>query len=193
METSLKYLMSNCSDFEEEESLLQSMGRQMGAIVDRTPKCSWACSKNEYRRKPLSEKRKKETFRDTVRACLSQDVLTTERIRAFSKRAREFICAYHVIHQEARSRENTTAQVDVTTDQNVAVPVKIEALAKQFKTHRCALDFDHGFVRAAIIKTEHSYVTDQIKKQRQYIHYYACLFSPKKIYYSSSIRLIVPL
>ena len=38
-ETSLKHLMSNCTDFEEEESLLQSMGRQMGVMIDRTPKC----------------------------------------------------------------------------------------------------------------------------------------------------------
>ena len=38
-ETSLKFLMSNCQDSEEEESLFQSMGRAMGVIVDRTPKC----------------------------------------------------------------------------------------------------------------------------------------------------------
>jgi hypothetical protein len=60
MNTSLKYLMANCTDFFEEESLLQSMGPQMGGIIDRTPKChpklvgegieySWACAKNKYR------------------------------------------------------------------------------------------------------------------------------------------------
>jgi len=63
LDTSLKYLMANCVDFEEEESLLQSMGTKMGVIIDRTPKChcelagegigySWGCAKNEYRRKP---------------------------------------------------------------------------------------------------------------------------------------------
>ena len=31
--------MTNCLDFEEEETLLQSMGRGMGVLVDRTPKC----------------------------------------------------------------------------------------------------------------------------------------------------------
>jgi hypothetical protein len=30
--TSLKYLMGSCKDFEEEESLLQLMGRKMGAL-----------------------------------------------------------------------------------------------------------------------------------------------------------------
>ncbi len=65
--------MSNCTDFEEEESLLQSMGRQMGVIIDRTPKChcemagkgveySWGCAKNAYRAKPIGEKRGKETY-----------------------------------------------------------------------------------------------------------------------------------
>ncbi len=38
-QTSLKDLLSSCMDFEEEESLLQSMGQRMGVLVDRTPKC----------------------------------------------------------------------------------------------------------------------------------------------------------
>jgi hypothetical protein len=38
-DTSLKLLMANCVDFEEEESLLQANGREMGVIVDRTSKC----------------------------------------------------------------------------------------------------------------------------------------------------------
>ncbi len=70
--TSLKYLLSSCKDFEEEESLLQSMGRKMGVLVDRTPKChcelagegieyAWGCSKNYYHRLPLKEKNQKKT------------------------------------------------------------------------------------------------------------------------------------
>jgi hypothetical protein len=54
---SLNHLMSSCVDFEEEESLLQANGRELGVLVDRTPKChcelagkgikySWGCSKN---------------------------------------------------------------------------------------------------------------------------------------------------
>jgi hypothetical protein len=31
--------MSNCLEYEEEETLLQSMGREMGILVDRTPRC----------------------------------------------------------------------------------------------------------------------------------------------------------
>ncbi len=58
--TSLKYKLSSCKDFEEEESILQSMGRKLGVLVDHTPKChcelagegieyAWGCSKIYYR------------------------------------------------------------------------------------------------------------------------------------------------
>ncbi len=40
MSTSLKYLMANCTDFNLEESLLQSIGHQMGAMIDRTQSVS---------------------------------------------------------------------------------------------------------------------------------------------------------
>ena len=52
-DTSLKILMSNCQDFKEEESLLQSMGRE-------GIEYSWG-----------SQKRGKKNFRAVVRKCLS--------------------------------------------------------------------------------------------------------------------------
>ncbi len=63
----LKSLMANCLDFEEEETLLQSMGREMGVLVDQTPKChfemagegieySWGCAKNSFRYVPVKRK-----------------------------------------------------------------------------------------------------------------------------------------
>jgi hypothetical protein len=62
--TSLKYLMGNCKDFEEEDSLLQLMGRKMGVLVNCTPQCHceltgkgieyfWGCAKNFYHCLPL--------------------------------------------------------------------------------------------------------------------------------------------
>jgi hypothetical protein len=53
----LKQILANCSNFEEEETMLQLMGRSRGVIVDQTPKChpelagegieySWGCAKN---------------------------------------------------------------------------------------------------------------------------------------------------
>ena len=38
-ETSLKPLMAVCTDFEEEEMILQTMAQAMGVTVNRTPKC----------------------------------------------------------------------------------------------------------------------------------------------------------
>jgi hypothetical protein len=57
LDSSLKYLLGNCTDFDEEETMLQSMGMKMGILVDHTLKChpelagkdieySWGCSKN---------------------------------------------------------------------------------------------------------------------------------------------------
>ena len=105
---SLKLLKGNCLDFEEEEILLQSMGREMGVLVDRTPKChcelagegieySWGCTKNFYCRVSLKRKKGKEDFRSVVRESLSKDkVFTTKRIRNFSRRARQYI--FYFVH-----------------------------------------------------------------------------------------------
>ncbi len=81
--------MSTCTDFEEEETMLQSMGTLMGVAIDQSPKChceiagegieyTWACAKNHYRGILLDKKRGKENFVKSVRECLSKDVLTRE-------------------------------------------------------------------------------------------------------------------
>jgi len=111
--SSLKILMSSCEDFEEEESLLQAMGREMGITVDRTPKChcelagegieyAWGCSKNFYRSLHLNDKRGKENFRSCVEKSLSPEVLTTARIRKFARRACQYTCAYYMIFMESK-------------------------------------------------------------------------------------------
>ena len=101
--------MENQPDFIEEETLLQYHGRLLGAIVDRTPKChpemagegikySWGCAKGFYRREKRSNKKTKEKFRNTVRKSLDREqVLTIERQRRFSKRARQYMLAYDAI------------------------------------------------------------------------------------------------
>jgi len=114
-DTSLKHLMANCVDFEEEESLLRSIGTKMGVIVDRTPKChcelagegveySWGCAKNEYRRKP------------------------------------------HLLSQGGSNSDASAANPRSFSD----VPVKVEKLLKEFKTHRSASDFAKGFITSVM-------------------------------------------
>ena len=41
------------------------------------------------------------------------------------------------------------AKVDTTTHD--ADPISVEKLVKQFKTHRCALDFDTAFYKATYV------------------------------------------
>jgi hypothetical protein len=81
-ETSLKHLMSLLTDFIEEEILLQYHGRLLKVKVVRTPKChspeiagkgieyNWGCGKGFYRRLPLSAKKTKIKFRESVKKSL---------------------------------------------------------------------------------------------------------------------------
>jgi len=58
-------------------------------------------------------------------------------------RVRDYICAYQALRQGGEKTQD-----DTMSDLNIATPVKIEKLVKDFKTHRCTLDF------ASIVKTE---------------------------------------
>jgi len=162
-ETSLKHLMANCRDYEEEELLLQSMGQLMGVVVDCMPKCHCELagkgieySKNAYWQLPLSEKRGKQASINSVKKCLTTNILTKECVQKFSKRARKYICAYHTVWQQKQeSTANSNEEVDSPKDEAIAIPVKIKKLVKMFKTHCCALDFDQGFITALhIVKNE---------------------------------------
>jgi hypothetical protein len=79
----LKFLLGNCDDFINEESMLQYYDHLMGVAVDQTPKChcelagegneySWAASKNKYQRFPVGAKKGKEQFQTLVSECLSR-------------------------------------------------------------------------------------------------------------------------
>jgi hypothetical protein len=167
--TSLKHLLGSCRDFQEEESLLQTMGRKMGVLVDRTPKChcelagegieySWGCAKNYYRRLPLKEKKSKETFKQSVRKSLcNKNVLTLDRVRAFSRRARQYTLAYYALHQQQQEQQAIgirAADNLATSETSQLTTVKIEQMVKQFKTHRCAVDFDSAFIKSVIVKKD---------------------------------------
>ena len=109
---SLKKILGACHEFLEEESLLQSMGRKMGISIDRTTKChaelagegigySWGFSKKHYCWMPLCMKRSKTIFRQLVSDCFSREKITKEGVGNFSKRAREYIIAYHAVDNHA--------------------------------------------------------------------------------------------
>jgi hypothetical protein len=162
-DTSLRYLMSNLKDFEGQETMLQLKATEMGVFMDRTPKChcelagegieyAWGCAKNHYRRQPLKDKHGKENFRRTVRACFSRNVVTTERVRLFSQRTRAYMQAYHKIRHKQLTN---SAKMDSVINDDSASPVKVEKVLKEFKTHRCAMDFDSSFCKAIFLNDAH--------------------------------------
>ena len=130
----------------------------MGILVDCMPKChcelagegieyAWGCAKNHYQRQPLKDKRGKDNFRATVRKCFSRDIVTTERVRLFSQRARAYILAYAMMRHEQTSTSSTN-KVDLNS---TASPVTVEKIIRKFKTHRCAMDFDSAFCKAVFL------------------------------------------
>jgi hypothetical protein len=80
---------------------------------------------------------------------VSRNLLTTERIRRFLKRARCYMQGYHVLNQ---MQQGLLASIDadelMSSETNLAiVPTKLEQMVKMFKTHRCAMDFDYSFCK----------------------------------------------
>jgi len=66
--TSLRHLLAQCADFRNELSALQALGKDLGVVVDSTPKYhaelagegieySWGHAKGVYRRTQLSHKK----------------------------------------------------------------------------------------------------------------------------------------
>jgi hypothetical protein len=167
---SLRSILANCKDFKEEETALEYLGTQLGVTVKLTPKFhaelagegveySWAHSKAFYRRLPLSKKRGRENFKQLVKDCTCPDnVLTKVRIEKFAARARAYICTYHHLEQQKHGGGTSHNITDHGGAENNDEPPKqkellyseIERLMKAFKGHRCALDFDRGFVHSEL-------------------------------------------
>ena len=146
--TNLVELMESCQDFLSEVTLLQEILGRLGVIVHRSPKChaelagegieySWGFAKNFYRRLPICEKRTKDKFKASVSKVLSREHLTRERVRRFTRRARGYLCAYYRLHY---TEEGDAAQGETIS------PEQIERLVRDFKTHRCAFDFEFKFI-----------------------------------------------
>jgi hypothetical protein len=162
--SSLRVLMGQCTDFQEEETALQHLGSQLGLRVLFTPKfhCefagegieyNWAHAKAKMRTTPIREKKGRANFIELVKKCICpENVLTKERIRKFSARARAYICAYyHLSREEDHVAGDPGAPVVGFVEKQQLLFKEIERLMKKFKTHRCVLDFDSGFVKGTLI------------------------------------------
>ncbi len=85
-------------------------------------------------------------------------MLTQERIEKFASRARSYICTYHHIEQQQQQQEiaviaDANSSAATTTLKQELLYSDIERISKAFKGHRCALDFDNGFVNSELRET----------------------------------------
>jgi hypothetical protein len=152
-------------DFKEEETALEHLAARLGVKVRLTPKFhaelagegieySWAHAKGYYRRQPLALKKQgREGFKQLVKKSTSPDKqLTKERIGKFAARARAYICTYYSIANTpaAGASGGSNANNSMVTKKQPLLYSEIERLMKEFKVHRCALDFDRGFVNGEL-------------------------------------------
>jgi hypothetical protein len=155
---SLRHLMGRCTDFRDEETALEHLARRLGVTVRLTPKFhaelagegveySWAHSKACYRRMPVSKKKGRENFKQLVKDCTCPvEHLTIERVRKFAARARAYICTYYCLAPRLADDDGS----GMVAEKQQLLFTEIERLMKDFKVHRCALDFDRGFVNGEL-------------------------------------------
>jgi hypothetical protein len=145
---SLEVLMESCLDFLQEKTSLQKLGETLGVMIEHTPKYhaelagegveyDWGCAKQRYRRQPLARKKTLEKFRSLVKECFGREYLTESIVRKTARRARAYICAYQWLDNGADGLPDTAGEISLA---------KIEQLSKQMRTHRCAFDFDKGYI-----------------------------------------------
>ncbi|EJK63560.1 hypothetical protein THAOC_15773 [Thalassiosira oceanica] len=102
---------------------------------------SWGLAKCFYRRQPLSKKKKKANFFALVDQCLSQELLTKDMVRKFSKRARDYMLAYRAFETDEMKggMKDSGKPLDITHHM-------IEKMKKVVSSHRAALDHDRGYL-----------------------------------------------
>ena len=93
----------------------------------------------------MSSKRGREHFKCLVKDCTSTDeIVTRERVQKFAARARAYICTYY--HLDLQQQGLNSDDVSVLALKQELLYAEIKRLMKDFKVHRCAPDFDRGFV-----------------------------------------------
>jgi hypothetical protein len=114
-------------------------------LMDPNQPAANGTGKNKYRGLPLSAKRSKETFRKSVKGCISRDYIDLAACRKFSRRARQYMVAYKAIADGASlgDIEDGTSSADMG---DRATPIKVQKIIQACKNHRCAMDFDHKFI-----------------------------------------------
>ena len=101
-------MLDSFVDFANEKTQLEYICKSLGAEALITMKYyakyagegikySWGAAKGMYHHNPLASKKGKEKFVDLVLKCTSQEVLTAEMIRKFSRHARSYMLSYKAL------------------------------------------------------------------------------------------------
>ena len=147
---SIKALMKLQSDFMNEITLLQFYGKELGLIINRTPKChpelagegieyAWAIAKIFYRKSDISEKRTKDKFRSLVRKSTCPDTsLTPIAIHACSKKARTYMKLYKAIQSIVLTDDVSNEKHGIMED----IMKLYSRMKKRKKTHRNVADLN---------------------------------------------------
>jgi hypothetical protein len=146
-ETSVREILKRCEDFQNETPQLEFIAQTyLGAFIRLTPKChpeiagrgieyAWGYSKLRFRR-GINDAVASH-LEENVKAALSREVLTINRIRKFARKARDYKLTYSYLVALADGEDATAAKG------------RIEHLTKLFKQHRSAIDADYKFIADA--------------------------------------------
>ena len=154
---------------ENETSQLEYVCAELGATAVITTKYhaeyagegieySWGLSKLHFRRYLIDSKQTADKFRKLVRFCISRDILTTEIVRRFSRRARQYMVGYRILDKD---RRDGVLNGDITH-------TRIERMKLSLKCHRAAMDFDKAFVMTELKEEDFDFEHDveiAIKKE----------------------------
>lgn len=131
--------------------LIQSMGREMGVLVDQTPKeghfelqqagegieySRQGCTKNSCRHVSfLKQKQEKDNFQTVIRMCLQEKRCSKQsKSDNCSRWARAYICSYNITWWNRQGKENCKPNKSALL---VTDPINMEKLVK--RRSKCTL------------------------------------------------------
>jgi hypothetical protein len=110
-----------------------------------------------------SRKRTKNKFRESVKKSISRDIMTIEQQRMFSRRAQQYMLAYHAIDKNNNNNNNNESNVaptaattgDTTTNKDkkttfALIASIIKNYKHTYKTHRSVADSDTGYINQVV-------------------------------------------
>ena len=144
-ETSLKHLIQQLPDFENEKTLLHYHGEKLGCIIFNSPKCTpevagegieydWGVSKLWYRTQDFKLKKNKAEFRKLVLRAVGNKVLSLRMVRDNARRAREHMISYYELEKSGDS----------------TLPSDVKRMMATRKSHSSVIDMDKGFVSSQL-------------------------------------------